>query len=37
MTKVTKTVDKRHFNPLLSLIGLRYEKASVVISVHFRF
>lgn len=37
MTKVTETIDKRHFNPLLCLIGLQYEKASVVISVYYRF
>lgn len=27
MTKIIKTTDKRHFNLLLRLIGLQYEKA----------
>lgn len=36
MTKVTKGVDKRHFNLLLRLIGLQYEKAILVFYTRIR-
>lgn len=36
MTKVTERADKRHFNPLLRLIGLQYEKTHPAYDIPLR-